>query len=288
MIKRIFLSFFLFSFFYTNTIAMTNSLDYTLIANKNFNSKYHFFYSQELGTSLLALEKEDSTIALYQYMDDRKWKPISNARAYDGYPEAGNIFPNMRYDKTTGTISVGAMSASSSLVSPKAVNADAISKTPNSTVIMNTTQGIIELELFNSLTPKTVENFLFLSSYKLYDNLTFHRIIDKFMIQGGDPSGNGTGSMSKWGDKFEDEFVDSLKFDKPYLLAMANSGPNTNGSQFFITLNAQNTKHLTGKHTIFGRVVSGFKVIDRLAKVEVGDNDAPIIKQEIISIRIKK
>ena len=277
MIKWIFL-FFFFSF----TVSMAEEIDYSVVANKNYDSKYHFFYSKELKSNLLALEKKDSTIALYQYMSDRKWKPISNAKAYDGFPKADNIFPDMKYNKSTGTITVGKI-----VKTPSSIPANNIN-TNNTIAIMKTTQGDIELELFDSLTPKTVENFVFLSNYDLYNGLTFHRIIDGFMIQGGDPLGTGQGSMSKWGDKFKDEFVDSLKFDQPYLLAMANSGPNSNGSQFFITLNANNTKHLTGKHTIFGKVISGFDVINKLAKLKVDNRDAPIVKQKIINIRIKK
>lgn len=268
--------------FFTPSIA--GEIDYSALANKDYNAKYHFFPSEELNSNFLAVEKKDSTIALYQYTNDRKWKPISNAQAYDGFPKASNLFPDIKYNRATGTIEIGEMSQTNTTSSSKA---DDI-KIKNSTLVMETTQGIIGIELFDSLTPKTVENFLFLAENKSYDGLTFHRIIDYFMIQGGDPLGNGRGSMSKWGTKFEDEIVSSLKFDKPYLLAMANSGPNTNGSQFFITLNASKTKHLTGKHTIFGKVIYGFSVVDRLGKVQVDDNDAPVIKQNIISIRINK
>ncbi len=263
---------------------IAEEVDYSVIANKQYNSQYHFFYSKELDKNLLALERKDSTIALYEYMSDRKWKPISNASAYDGFPAVGNIFPDMKYDKTTSSIVVGKIVPIAKTSYEKTDNINI----SNSTLIMKTTQGNIGIELFNSLTPKTAENFLYLSENKLYDGLTFHRIIDGFMIQGGDPSGNGTGAMSKWGGKFKDEFVDSLRFDKPYLLAMANSGPNSNGSQFFITLNSNSTKHLTGKHTIFGRVIYGFDVVDKLAKVETNKNDVPVIKQEIINIRKSK
>ena len=278
MIKWIYIS---LCIFFMPLVA--KEMDYSLLANKNYDSKYHFFFSKELNTNLLALERKDSTIALYEYMSDRKWKPISNASAYDGFPKAEIIFPDMKYDKTTGTIIVGKI-VKATQASSTQTNDVPIKKT---ILIMKTTQGDVGIELFDSLTPKTVENFIYLSENKLYDGLTFHRIIDGFMIQGGDPSGNGTGSMSKWGAKFEDEFVDSLKFDKPYLFAMANSGPNTNGSQFFITLDSRSTKHLTGKHTIFGRVIYGFSVVDRLGKIEVNNNDAPVITQKIINIRKK-
>ncbi|MBR0101696.1 MAG: peptidylprolyl isomerase, partial [Treponema sp.] len=125
--------------------------------------------------------------------------------------------------------------------------------------IMKTTSGSIVLELFYKETPLTVTNFVGLAEGTLdaakgkpfYDGLTFHRVIADFMIQGGDPKGNGTGGP---GYKFADEFVDNLIFDKPGLLAMANSGPNTNGSQFFIT--HVPTDWLNHKHTIFGKVVN--------------------------------
>ena len=127
------------------------------------------------------------------------------------------------------------------------------------------------IELFPNDAPKTVDNFVKLSKEGFYDGVIFHRVIPNFMIQGGDPTGTGTGGP---GYQFEDEFVPSLVFDTAGILAMANSGPNTNGSQFFIT--TVPTPHLNGKHTIFGKVSSGQDVVDAIAAVATGRNDKPV------------
>ena len=116
-------------------------------------------------------------------------------------------------------------------------------------VMMQTSAGDIRIRLFTEEAPETTANFLKLVDSGFYNGLHFHRVIEQFMIQGGDPLGNGTGNP---GYKFADEFHGDLFFDRPYILAMANSGPNTNGSQFFITVDA--TPHLNRKHTIFGEV----------------------------------
>ena len=123
----------------------------------------------------------------------------------------------------------------------------------------DTDKGIIRIELFAEQTPKTVGNFEELCSKNFYDGLTFHRVISDFMIQGGCPDGNGTGGP---GYKFEDEFHPELKHDGPGVLSMANSGPNTNGSQFFITHSAQ--PHLNNRHSVFGRVIDGQDVVDSI------------------------
>jgi peptidyl-prolyl cis-trans isomerase B (cyclophilin B) len=122
--------------------------------------------------------------------------------------------------------------------------------------VMETSCGRIELELFARETPTTVNNFVFLAREGFYDGLTFHRVIPDFVLQGGDPQGDGSGGP---GYAFEDEIVKRLKFDEPGLLAMANSGPDTNGSQFFITTGLPT--HLNGLHTIFGRVTKGMGVV---------------------------
>ncbi|GAA5510127.1 peptidylprolyl isomerase [Novipirellula caenicola] len=127
----------------------------------------------------------------------------------------------------------------------------------------DTTKGKIRIELFDDKTPKTVENFETLCEKKFYDGLSFHRVIPDFMIQGGCPLGTGTGGP---GYKFEDEFHPELKHDGPGVLSMANAGPNTNGSQFFITHLA--TPHLDGKHSVFGKVIEGQDVVD---SIEQGD-----------------
>jgi peptidyl-prolyl cis-trans isomerase B (cyclophilin B) len=121
---------------------------------------------------------------------------------------------------------------------------------------IDTSCGPIEVELFAKETPVTVNNFVFLAREGFYDGLTFHRVIPDFVIQGGDPAGDGTGGP---GYQFEDEIVDRLKFNEPGLLAMANSGKDTNGSQFFITTGEP--KHLNGLHTIFGRVTEGMDAV---------------------------
>lgn len=139
--------------------------------------------------------------------------------------------------------------------------------TSNPVIIMETNMGVIEIELFAKETPKTVENFLGLAKKGYYNGIIFHRVIDNFMIQGGDPTGTGRGGESIWGKKFEDEINPKVKFDAAGILAMANAGPNTNGSQFFITLVP--TPWLDGKHTIFGKVVNGMDVVKSVGKVEV-------------------
>lgn len=130
---------------------------------------------------------------------------------------------------------------------------------------MQTNLGNIEIELFANKTPKTVENFAGLALKDYYDGVTFHRVIPEFMIQGGDPTGTGSGGQSIWGGVFEDEIVESLKHDSPGILSMANRGPNTNGSQFFITLVA--TPHLDGKHTVFGKVINGMDIVQKIGNV---------------------
>ncbi len=123
----------------------------------------------------------------------------------------------------------------------------------------DTDKGIIRIELFDDKTPKTVQNFEQLCEKKFYDGLTFHRVIPDFMIQGGCPEGTGTGGP---GYKFEDEFHPELRHAGPGILSMANSGPNTNGSQFFITHLA--TPHLDRRHSVFGQVIEGQDVVDAI------------------------
>ncbi|KAI9812507.1 MAG: hypothetical protein M1832_000401 [Thelocarpon impressellum] len=130
-----------------------------------------------------------------------------------------------------------------------------------SAAILHTTFGDIRLRLFPEAAPKAVENFVTHSKNGYYNNTIFHRVIRKFMIQGGDPLGDGTGGTSIWGTEFADEFS-TLKHDKPYTVSMANAGPNTNGSQFFIT--TEKTPWLDKKHTIFGRAVQGLDVVHRI------------------------
>ncbi|MEC7839257.1 MAG: peptidylprolyl isomerase [Chlamydiota bacterium] len=155
----------------------------------------------------------------------------------------------------------------------------------NPIIVMETTQGTIEFELMPDIAPKATENFVKLSEKKYYDGLTFHRIIKEFMIQGGDPAGTGTGGESIWGAPFEDEFNADVTFDGPGILAMANAGPNTNGSQFFIT--TVPTPWLNNRHTIFGRVIKGQDVVKKLENVDTGRNDMPRTPQKMIKVYVK-
>jgi len=153
--------------------------------------------------------------------------------------------------------------------------------------IIKTNMGTIEIELFADKTPKTVENFIGLAEKGYYEGVVFHRVIKDFMLQAGDPTGTGRGGESFWGGKFEDEFVSDLKHDTPGILSMANAGPNTNGSQFFITLVA--TPWLDGKHTVFGKVINGMDVVYAIGVVKTGAGDKPIntvvMEEVIIEIR---
>ena len=154
----------------------------------------------------------------------------------------------------------------------------------NPIIILETNQGNIEIQLFTNIAPKTCENFLGLIEKGYYDGLIFHRVIKNFMIQGGDPTGTGRGGESLWGEKFEDELTIDAKFDRKGLLAMANSGPNTNGSQFFITTIP--TPWLNMRHTIFGEVIGGYEVVNMIENTQVGHNDKPVNEQKIIKAYI--
>jgi peptidyl-prolyl cis-trans isomerase A (cyclophilin A) len=153
------------------------------------------------------------------------------------------------------------------------------------TATLQTNQGTIVVRLFPDHAPKTVRNFAELAqgsrewtdprtqhatTAKLYDGTIFHRVIPNFMIQGGDPLGTGTGGP---GYQFADEFHPDLRFDRPYLLAMANAGPGTNGSQFFIT--TVPTPHLNGRHTIFGEVIEGQDIVDAISRADTDRRDRP-------------
>jgi cyclophilin family peptidyl-prolyl cis-trans isomerase len=153
--------------------------------------------------------------------------------------------------------------------------------------VIKTNMGTIEIELFAEQTPKTVENFVGLADSGYYNGVIFHRVIANFMIQGGDPTGTGRGGESIWGKPFADEIVPSLTFDEPGILAMANAGPNTNGSQFFITVAA--TSWLDGKHTIFGKVIGGMDVVYAISKVATSKpGDKPLKDVVMESVTIEK
>ena len=157
----------------------------------------------------------------------------------------------------------------------------------NPIAVLKTTQGDIEIELRPDLAPKAVENFITHSKNGYYNGLIFHRIIKDFMIQGGDPTGTGRGGESIWGKPFKDEFAPNAVFDKAGILAMANSGPNTNGSQFFIT--TVPTYWLNGRHTIFGYVKNkeSYKIVKKLENVKTSYGDKPVTTQKIIKAYIK-
>lgn len=152
-------------------------------------------------------------------------------------------------------------------------------------VILETNQGKIEIKLFPEVAPKACENFTKLVENGYYNGLIFHRIIKDFMIQGGDPTGTGRGGESVWGKPFEDEFSKDFVFDRPGILAMANAGPKTNGSQFFIT--TVPTPWLSGHHTIFGEVVSGYDVVQKIESTSVDSQDKPVQEQKIIKAYLK-
>ncbi|HBJ00268.1 MULTISPECIES: peptidylprolyl isomerase [Lysinibacillus] len=178
-------------------------------------------------------------------------------------------------------------------------------------VEMNTTLGAVKIKLFPEFAPKTVENFLGHAKSGYYNGIIFHRVIQDFMVQGGDPTGTGMGGESIWGDSFEDEFSDKL-FNLRGALSMANAGPNTNGSQFFIVqmkhLPSDMLRQLQGagfpeeiieayaknggtpwldhKHTVFGHVVEGMDIVDKIADVEKDPRDKPLEDVKIESITV--
>ena len=151
-------------------------------------------------------------------------------------------------------------------------------------VLLETTQGQIQFKLYEDIAPKTCENFTTHIKNGYYNGILFHRIIESFMIQGGDPTGTGRGGESIWGQPFEDECARDVFFDRAGLLAMANAGPGTNGSQFFITTVATPWLHM--KHTIFGEVVEGMDVVSKLETVEKGPGDRPLEDQKILSASV--
>ena len=161
-------------------------------------------------------------------------------------------------------------------------------KTAHPIAVLETTQGTIEIELRPDYAPLAVENFETHIKEGYYNGLIFHRIIKNFMIQGGDPTGTGRGGKSIWNRSFKDEFAKNVTFNKPGILAMANAGPGTNGSQFFITTAA--TPWLNGRHTIFGYVVKGMDTIEKLNNIETSGRsrgDRPLKEQKIIKAYIK-
>jgi peptidylprolyl isomerase domain and WD repeat-containing protein 1 len=146
----------------------------------------------------------------------------------------------------------------------------------DSHVILHTNLGDIHIKVFTVECPKTAENFIVHCKNGYYNGCIFHRVIKDFMIQTGDPEGDGTGGESIWGGEFEDEFHPALKHDRPGTVSMANAGPNTNGSQFFITTVA--TPWLDNKHTVFGRVIRGMDVVTQIENLKTNSSDKPLEK----------
>lgn len=168
---------------------------------------------------------------------------------------------------------------------PFMIKAEENQTVKHTVVVFETNKGNIEITLKPDVAPKTCENFLGLVAKHYYDGIIFHRVIKNFMIQGGDPTGTGTGGESIWGKTFGDECVASVKFDKPGLLAMANRGPNTNGSQFFITTAL--TPWLNMRHTIFGEVTTGYDVVKKIETSQTGPGDRPLEPIKIIKAYVK-
>ena len=151
---------------------------------------------------------------------------------------------------------------------------------------IKTNRGDIKIRLYPDIAPKTCENFATLAKKGYYDGVIFHRVIKEFMIQGGDPTGTGRGGESCWGGTFEDECDPNVSFDKKGLIAMANAGPGTNGSQFFITTALTPWLHM--HHTIFGEVVDGYDVVEKIENCRTGFMDKPLEEQKILSVEISQ
>ncbi|MGA2134591.1 MAG: peptidylprolyl isomerase [Bryobacteraceae bacterium] len=154
--------------------------------------------------------------------------------------------------------------------------------------VFDTTEGSFKIKLFPEKAPRTVENFVSLADGSktgkpFYDGTVFHRVIPNFMIQGGDPEGTGRGGP---GYKFADEFHPGLRHSKPGILSMANAGPNTNGSQFFVTVAA--TSWLDNKHTVFGEVVEGYAIVKKISEVPRGGQDRPVKEVRLNSVKIER
>lgn len=152
-------------------------------------------------------------------------------------------------------------------------------------IVLETSQGVIEIKLMPDIAPLACENFIGLVEDGYYNGIIFHRVIKNFMIQGGDPTETGKGGNSIWGKPFKDEVITSVEFNKSGLLAMANAGPDTNGSQFFIT--TVETPWLNMRHTIFGEVISGYDVVQKIEATPTDSTGRPINEQKIIKAYLK-
>ena len=183
----------------------------------------------------------------------------------------------MKGSKYIGAAILGSIAIISILIISSMSNTNIIQ---NKKVAVHTNHGVFVIELDQENTPNTTEKFLALVDKNFYDGVRFHRVIDDFVIQSGDPTSKDIGKKDVWGTggpgySFDDEIHEENQ-NEVYSVAMANSGPNTNGSQFFINLGEN--KHLDERHTVFGRVVSGHEVIDKIAKVETDSRDIPIVE----------
>ncbi len=178
------------------------------------------------------------------------------------------------------------LSGSGNAPEPKTKDAPLMTKNAQDTSVtlaqIETNKGVIDIELYSGQAPKTVANFVKLANEGFYDGIIFHRVIPQFMIQTGDPTGTGMGGP---GYSFEDEFVSELKHTEAGILSMANSGPNTNGSQFFITEAA--TPWLDGKHAVFGKVTAGMDVVHKIASADRDGSDKPRQEIKMIKVSIK-
>ncbi|NRH20524.1 peptidylprolyl isomerase [Candidatus Gracilibacteria bacterium] len=155
----------------------------------------------------------------------------------------------------------------------------------NPKILLSTNLGDITLELFPEAAPKAVENFVGLTQNGYYDGIIFHRVIRDFMIQGGDPTGTGSGGKSIWMRAFEDEFLDRNLTHKKGVISMANAGRNTNGSQFFI-VTAEDASFLDRKHTIFGHVIEGIEIVEKIEASDTDRNDRPTSEVKIITAKV--
>lgn len=207
--------------------------------------------------------------------------PASGMQSYSNAPGGVQSYETPASGtQSYGNPSGGAAQSTSSSFPPNSAPSSGIEYADNAEgVVLHTSLGDITIALFSQETPRTCKNFATLAASGKYDNVVFHRIIPGFMIQGGDPDGTGRGGKSIYGGKFEDEFVSGLRHTGKGILSMANSGPNTNGSQFFITLAA--TPHLDGKHTVFGQVAAGMDVVDQLGSVRTDSSDRPLQEVKI-------
>jgi peptidyl-prolyl cis-trans isomerase B (cyclophilin B) len=209
--------------------------------------------------------KEEAEInKVYQGSPTETATDTEENKLLEGSPEATNINENTDMSKFDQT---------------------AMPEKGDKIIVMDTTKGTIKIRLFPEFAPKTVENFIGLAEKGYYNGIIFHRVIPDFMIQGGDPEGTGRGGVSLWGGKFNDEFNPNLK-NLRGALSMANSGPNTNGSQFFIVQKQGGTSWLDGKHTVFGQVFEGMDVVDAIATAERDAFDKPLtdIKMESVAV----